>query len=90
MVDEAEFAAAHRSVEEMREHVFITSLHYLSPRRDAVGDGDPEEDVCRACFTRSYPTRSGEGPRRSTASSRPARPGAETCRRRSIASAAAA
>ncbi len=30
MADEAELAAAHRSVEEMREHVGATSLHYLS------------------------------------------------------------
>ena len=30
MADEDELAAAHRSVEEMREHVGATSLHYLS------------------------------------------------------------
>ena len=30
MADEDELAAAHRSVEEMREHIGATSLHYLS------------------------------------------------------------
>ena len=30
MADEDELAAAHRSVDEMREHVGATSLHYLS------------------------------------------------------------
>jgi amidophosphoribosyltransferase len=57
MADEAELAAAHRSVEEMREHVAATSLHYLSLDGMQWATGIPEEDVCRACFTRSYPTR---------------------------------
>ncbi len=62
MADEAELAAAHRSVEEMREHVGATSLHYLSLDGMQWATGIPEEDVCRACFTRSYPTRvPGEG-----------------------------
>ena len=38
MADEDDLAAAHRSVEEMREHVAATSLAYLFARRDAVGD----------------------------------------------------
>jgi amidophosphoribosyltransferase len=56
MADEDELAAAHRSVEEMREHVGATSLHYLS--LDGMQDATrlPEDEVCRACFTRSYPT----------------------------------
>ena len=57
MADEAELAAAHRSVEEMREHVAATSLHYLSLDGMQWATGLPEESVCRACFTRSYPTR---------------------------------
>ena len=57
MADEAELAAAHRSVEEMREHVGATSLHYLSLDGMQWATGLPEEAVCRACFTRSYPTR---------------------------------
>jgi amidophosphoribosyltransferase len=62
MADEAELAAAHRSVEEMREHVGATSLHYLSLDGMQWATAIPEEDVCRACFTRSYTTRvPGEG-----------------------------
>jgi amidophosphoribosyltransferase len=56
MADEAELAAAHRSVEEMREHVGATSLHYLSLDGMQWATRLPEEGVCRACFTRSYPT----------------------------------
>ena len=56
MADEAELAAAHRSVEEMREHVGATSLHYLSLDGMQWATGIPEEEVCRACFTRRYPT----------------------------------
>jgi amidophosphoribosyltransferase len=57
MADEDELAAAHRSVEEMRVHVGATSLHYLSV--DGMQDATqlPEDSVCRACFTRDYPTR---------------------------------
>ena len=44
MADEAELAAAHRSVEEMREHVGATSLHYLSLDGMQWATGLPEED----------------------------------------------
>ena len=65
MADEAELAAAHRSVEEMREHVGATSLHYLSLEGMQWATGLPEESVCRACFTRSLPhARAGGGARR--------------------------
>ena len=57
MADEDELAAAHRSVEEMREHVGATSLHYLSVDGMQWATGLDEGSVCRACFTRSYPTR---------------------------------
>jgi len=57
MADEAELAAAHRSVEEMREHVGATSLHYLSLEGMQWATRLPEQSVCRACFTREYPTR---------------------------------
>ena len=57
MADEAQLAAAHRSVEEMREHVGATSLHYLSLDGMQWATRLPEDAVCRACFTRSYPTR---------------------------------
>jgi amidophosphoribosyltransferase len=57
MADEDELAAAHRSVEEMRIHVGATSLHYLSVEGMQEATRLPEDSVCRACFTRDYPTR---------------------------------
>jgi amidophosphoribosyltransferase len=57
MADEDELAAAHRSVEEMRTHVGATSLHYLSVEGMQEATQLPEDAVCRACFTRDYPTR---------------------------------
>jgi amidophosphoribosyltransferase len=57
MADEDELAAAHRSVEEMRVHVGATSLHYLSVDGMQAATQLPENAVCRACFTRDYPTR---------------------------------
>jgi amidophosphoribosyltransferase len=57
MADEDELAAAHRSVEEMREHVGATSLYYLSLEGMQWATALPEDAVCRACFTRNYPTR---------------------------------
>ena len=55
--DEDELAAAHRSVEEMRELIGATSLHYLSVDGMQEATTLPEDAVCRACFTRDYPTR---------------------------------
>ena len=57
MADEAELAAAHRSVEQMRELIGASSLHYLSLEGMQAATRLPEQSVCRACFTRSYPTR---------------------------------
>jgi amidophosphoribosyltransferase len=57
MADEGELAAAHRSVEEMRELIGATSLHYLSLEGMQAATRLPEASVCRACFTRDYPTR---------------------------------
>ena len=56
MADEDQLAAAHRSVEEMREHVGATSLAHLSLDGMQWATRLPEQSVCRACFTRSYPT----------------------------------
>ncbi|HLF68223.1 MAG TPA: hypothetical protein VI503_02680, partial [Gaiellaceae bacterium] len=55
--DPDELAAAHRSVEEMRELIGATSLHYLSAEGMQEATTLPEDAVCRACFTRQYPTR---------------------------------
>jgi amidophosphoribosyltransferase len=57
MADEDQLAAAHRSVEEMRAHIGATSLHYLSVVGMQEATQLPEDSVCRACFTREYPTR---------------------------------
>jgi amidophosphoribosyltransferase len=57
MADEDELAAAHRSVEQMRETIGATSLHYLSLAGMQDATQLPEGSVCRACFTREYPTR---------------------------------
>jgi amidophosphoribosyltransferase len=55
--DPDELAAARRSVEEMRELIGATSLHYLSAEGMQEATTLPEDAVCRACFTREYPTR---------------------------------
>ena len=55
--DEDELPAAHRSVEEMRALIGATSLHYLSVEGMQEATRLPENAVCRACFTREYPTR---------------------------------
>jgi len=57
MADEDELAAAHRSVEQMRETIGATSLDYLSLAGMQEATQLPEGSVCRACFTREYPTR---------------------------------
>jgi amidophosphoribosyltransferase len=57
MADEDQLAAAHRSVEQMRELIGATSLHYLSLEGMQAATRLPEASVCRACFTRDYPTR---------------------------------
>jgi amidophosphoribosyltransferase len=57
MADEDELVAAHRSVEEMCVHIGATSLHYLSVEGMQGATQLPDDSVCRACFTREYPTR---------------------------------
>ncbi len=56
MADEAQLAASGRTVEEMRELIGATSLHHLSLDGMQWATRLPEEGVCRACFTREYPT----------------------------------
>jgi amidophosphoribosyltransferase len=41
----------------MRELIGATSLHYLSVEGMQEATRLPEDAVCRACFTRDYPTR---------------------------------
>src|SRR5204862_6591101 len=56
MADEDQLAASHRSAEDMRAYVGATSLHYLSLDGMQWATRLPEGSVCRACFTRDYPT----------------------------------
>jgi amidophosphoribosyltransferase len=55
--DDEQLAAAHRSVEDIRELIGATSLHYLSVEGMQEATQLPADSVCRACFTRDYPTR---------------------------------
>jgi amidophosphoribosyltransferase len=55
--DEEQLLAARRTVEEMRALIGATSLHYLSVEGMQAATQLPEDSVCRACFTREYPTR---------------------------------
>jgi amidophosphoribosyltransferase len=55
--DEQDLPAAHRTVDEMRDLIGATSLHYLSVEGMQQATTLPEDAVCRACFTRDYPTR---------------------------------
>jgi len=57
MADEDQLPAAHRTVEEMCELIGATSLHYLSVEGLQWATELDEGAVCRACFTREYPTR---------------------------------
>jgi amidophosphoribosyltransferase len=57
MADEDDLVAASRSVEEVRELIGATSLAYLSLEGLQDATRRPEGTFCRACLTRSYPTR---------------------------------
>ncbi len=57
MADEGQLAAASRTVEEMRDLIGATSLAYLSVEGMQWAARQPSSAVCRACFTREYPTR---------------------------------
>ena len=61
MGDDGQLPAAHHSVEELRAQIGATSLHYLSLEAMQAATRLPEASVCRACFTREYPTRVPEG-----------------------------
>jgi amidophosphoribosyltransferase len=55
--DDDQLAAARRSIEEVRSLIGATSLHYLSVDGMQQATQLPEDSVCRACFTREYPTK---------------------------------
>jgi amidophosphoribosyltransferase len=55
--DEEQLVASSRSVEEVREQIGATSLAYISLEGVQAATTRPENEFCRACFTREYPTR---------------------------------
>jgi amidophosphoribosyltransferase len=57
MATEQELIAATRTVEEIREQLGATSLHYLSLEGLQWALQRPESEFCRACLTGKYPTR---------------------------------
>jgi len=57
MATEGELVAAARTVEEIRQLLGATSLSYLSLEGLQEATARPEGTFCRACLTRSYPTR---------------------------------
>jgi amidophosphoribosyltransferase len=61
MADPGQLAAADRTVAEMCELIGATSLAYLSIEGMQWATRLPSTAVCRACFTRDYPTDVPEG-----------------------------
>jgi amidophosphoribosyltransferase len=55
--DDEQLVAARRSIEETRKLIGATTLHHLSVEGMQAATELPEDSVCRACFTREYPTR---------------------------------
>jgi amidophosphoribosyltransferase len=55
--DDEQLVAAGRTVEEVRAEIGATSLAYLSMEGAQEATTKRESEVCRACFTRRYPTR---------------------------------
>jgi amidophosphoribosyltransferase len=61
--DDEQLVAAARSVEDVRAEIGATSLAYLSLEGVQAATTKRESEVCRACFTRRYPTRVPAGGR---------------------------
>ena len=57
MATERELIAAGRTVDDVREEIGATSLAYLSLDGLQAATRRPEGTFCRACLTKSYPTR---------------------------------
>jgi amidophosphoribosyltransferase len=55
--DDEQLVAAGRSIEHVRAEIGATSLAYLSLEGVQAATTKRESEVCRACFTRRYPTR---------------------------------
>src|SRR3954447_25177875 len=59
--DADELVAASRAVSEVQEQIGATSLAYISLDGVQEATTRPASEMCRACFTREYPTRIPEG-----------------------------
>jgi amidophosphoribosyltransferase len=57
MADEGDLVAAGRSIDEVRELIGATSLAHLSLEGLQQATRRPADTFCRACLTKSYPTR---------------------------------
>jgi amidophosphoribosyltransferase len=57
LASEDEMIAAHSTVEEVRTAIGATTLAYLSLAGLERATQRPADGLCRACLTRSYPTR---------------------------------
>ena len=55
MATRAELIAANKTVDEIRDHVGATSLHYLTLDGLQASTGLPRSQFCRACFDGDYP-----------------------------------
>jgi amidophosphoribosyltransferase len=55
--DDDQLVAASRTIEETRSEIGATSLAHLSLEAVQAATRRPENEFCRACFTRKYPTR---------------------------------
>jgi amidophosphoribosyltransferase len=55
--DQEQLVAASRSVDEVRKQIGATSLAYISLEGVQAATTRPANEFCRACFTRTYPTR---------------------------------
>ena len=56
MAAKDQLIAAHKSIEEIRQHLGADSLAYLSLEGLEAATGHGEERYCRACLTGKYPT----------------------------------
>jgi len=55
MATRAELIAANKTIDEIRDHVGATSLHYLTLDGLQASTGLPKSRFCRACFDGDYP-----------------------------------
>jgi amidophosphoribosyltransferase len=59
--DENQLVVASRAVSEVQEQIGATSLAYISLDGVQEATTRPASEMCRACFTREYPTRIPDG-----------------------------